>query len=97
LQIKNFDNYSYVDAIATYEKVAEKGYKDEKMFQKTRRLLFYSRFDQGREMVSALWDEPSSRARVLLQVFPIFKAVGNYAKADKMLEQFIATATDQRF
>jgi hypothetical protein len=30
---KKFDNYSYVDAIATYEKVA-KGYKDEKMFQK---------------------------------------------------------------
>jgi hypothetical protein len=29
------------------------------------------------------------RARVLLQVFSIFKAVGNYAKADKMLEQFM--------
>jgi hypothetical protein len=49
LQIKNFDNYSYVDAIATYEKVAEKGYKDEKMFQKLGDSLFYSRFDQGRE------------------------------------------------
>jgi hypothetical protein len=33
---KNFDNYSYVDAIAM--KIAE-GYKDEKCF-KTRRLLF---------------------------------------------------------
>jgi hypothetical protein len=30
---KKFDNYSYVDA-TTYEKVAAKGYKDEKMFQK---------------------------------------------------------------
>jgi hypothetical protein len=39
----------------------------------------------------------ASQARVLLQVFSIFKAVGNYAKADKMLEQFIAkSATDQR-
>jgi hypothetical protein len=33
---KKFDNYSYVDAIATYEKVAAKGYKDEKC-SKTRR------------------------------------------------------------
>ena len=31
---KKFDNYSFVDAIATYEKVAQKGYKDEKMFRK---------------------------------------------------------------
>ena len=31
---KKFENYSYVDAIAIYEKVAEKGYKDEKMFRK---------------------------------------------------------------
>jgi hypothetical protein len=38
---KNFDNYSYVDANrTTYMKVAEKGYKDEKNVQKTRRLLF---------------------------------------------------------
>jgi hypothetical protein len=37
------------------------------------------------------------RARVLLQVFSIFKSRRNYAKADKMLEQFIAkSATDQR-
>jgi hypothetical protein len=35
------------------------------------------------------------RARVLLQVFSILKAVGNYAKADK-IEQFIAKITDQR-
>jgi hypothetical protein len=31
---KKYDRYAYVDAIATYERVAEKGYKDEKMFQK---------------------------------------------------------------
>jgi hypothetical protein len=36
---KKFDNYSYVDAIATYEKVA-KGYKDEKC-SKTRRLYYF--------------------------------------------------------
>ncbi len=30
---KKYDRYAYVDAIATYERIAEKGYKDEKMFQ----------------------------------------------------------------
>jgi hypothetical protein len=29
----NFDNYSYVDAIATYEKVAEKDIKTRKCFK----------------------------------------------------------------
>ena len=29
---KQYDRYAYVDAIATYERVAQKGYKDEKMF-----------------------------------------------------------------
>ena len=31
---KKYDSYAYIDAIKTYERVAEKGYKSEDMFKK---------------------------------------------------------------
>src|SRR4051812_39343318 len=31
---KRYDNYAYIDVIKVYEKIAEKGYKDEKMFER---------------------------------------------------------------
>ncbi|MFV5693801.1 flagellar motor protein MotB, partial [Flavobacterium sp. LT1R49] len=31
---KKYDNYAYVDAIKTYERVAEKGYKSADLFKK---------------------------------------------------------------
>ena len=39
---KKYDSYAYVDAIATYERVAEKGYKDEKMFQKLGNAYYFN-------------------------------------------------------
>lgn len=96
---KNFDNYSYVDAIATYEKVAEKGYKDEKMFQKLGDSYFFiADLIKAEKWYSALFEMNSSQeAEYYYRYSQSLKAVGNYAKADKMLEQFIAkSATDQR-
>ncbi|OUD30666.1 flagellar motor protein MotB, partial [Flavobacterium sp. FPG59] len=96
---KNFDNYSYVDAIATYEKVADKGYKDEKMFQKLGDSYFFiANLIKAEKWYSALFAMNSSQeAEYYYRYSQSLKAVGNYAKADKMLEQFIAkSATDQR-
>ena len=31
---KKYDSYAYIKAVSTYERVAEKGYKSEDMFQK---------------------------------------------------------------
>ena len=39
---KQYERYAYVDAIATYERVAEKGYKDEKMFQKLGNAYYFN-------------------------------------------------------
>lgn len=96
---KNFDNYSYVDAIATYEKVAEKGYKDEKMFQKLGDSYFFiADLIKAEKWYSALFEmNPVQEPEYYYRYSQSLKAVGNYAKADKMLEQFIAkSATDQR-
>lgn len=96
---KKFENYSYVDAIAIYEKVAEKGYKDEKMFRKLGDSYFFiADLIKAEKWYTALFDmnavqEPEYYYRYSQSL----KAVGNYSKADKMLEQFIAkSAGDQR-
>jgi outer membrane protein OmpA-like peptidoglycan-associated protein/tetratricopeptide (TPR) repeat protein len=96
---KKFDNYSYVDAIGIYEKVAEKGYKDEKMFRKLGDSYFFiADLIKAEKWYTALFDmnavqEPEYYYRYSQSL----KAVGNYSKADKMLEQFIAkSAGDQR-
>ena len=39
---KKYDKYAYIDAIAVYEKVAEKGYKDEKMFQRLGNAYYFN-------------------------------------------------------
>ena len=96
---KKFDNYSYVDAIATYEKVAAKGYKDEKMFQKLGdSYYFIADLIQAEKWYTALFEmNASQEPEYYYRYSQSLKAVGNYTKADKMVEQFIAkSATDQR-
>ena len=39
---KKYDNYAYIDAIKTYEKVAEKGYKSAPMFQKIGNAYYFN-------------------------------------------------------
>src|SRR6478609_6395122 len=45
---KKYDNYAYVDAIKTYERIAEKGYQSADMFQKLGNAYFFnSELDQA--------------------------------------------------
>ncbi|MFE3872745.1 flagellar motor protein MotB, partial [Flavobacterium sp. ZS1P70] len=39
---KKYDNYAYVDAIKTYERVAEKGYKSVDMFKKLGNAYYFN-------------------------------------------------------
>ncbi len=49
---KKYDSYAYVDAIKTYEKVANKGYKSEDMFKKLGNAYYFnSDFQNARKMV----------------------------------------------
>jgi outer membrane protein OmpA-like peptidoglycan-associated protein/tetratricopeptide (TPR) repeat protein len=96
---KKFENYSYVDAIAIYEKVAEKGYKDEKMFRKLGDSYFFiAELIKAEKWYTALFDMNAvQETEYYYRYSQSLKAVGNYSKADKMLEQFIAkSAGDQR-
>ncbi|PRZ19241.1 OmpA family protein [Flavobacterium granuli] len=96
---KQYENYAYVDAIATYERVAEKGYKDEKMFQKLGN-AYYFNADLAKaaywysELFAMNQEQP---AEYYYRYSQALKSIGDYAKADKMLEQFNKkSGNDQR-
>ena len=44
---KKYDSYAYVDAIKTYEKVANKGYKSEDMFKKLGNAYYFNSNFEG--------------------------------------------------
>ncbi|MDI5895449.1 OmpA family protein [Flavobacterium algoritolerans] len=96
---KKFDDYSFVDAIATYEKVADKGYKDEKMFQKLGdSYYFIADLVKAQKWYTELFDlNEVQETEYYYRYSQSLKAIGNYAKADKMLEKFITKSyNDQR-
>jgi outer membrane protein OmpA-like peptidoglycan-associated protein/tetratricopeptide (TPR) repeat protein len=96
---KNFANYLYVDAIATYEKVADKGYKDEKMFQKLGDAYYFiANLEKAEKWYTELFNmNANQQAEYCYRYSQTLKAVKNYAKADKILEQFVTkSADDQR-
>lgn len=88
---KNYDNYAYIDAIKTYEKVAEKGYKSAPMFQKLGNAYYFNgELDKAVKWYAELFAMPD------VQIEPSYyyryaqslRAIGDNDKADQILEQF---------
>ncbi|GIQ57380.1 cell envelope biogenesis protein OmpA [Flavobacterium collinsii] len=93
-----YEKYAYIDAIKIYENVADKGYKDEKMFQR----LGNSYYFNG-ELVKALkwYDElfamkEQQESEYLYRYAQCLKAAGNYTKADATLEKFNQKLTSDK-
>jgi outer membrane protein OmpA-like peptidoglycan-associated protein/tetratricopeptide (TPR) repeat protein len=96
---KNYDRYAYVDAIDNYEKVAEKGYQDEKMFQKLGNAYYFrAELPQALKWYDQLFAlYPNQEPEYFYRYSQTLKATGDYTKADQMLEQFNAkTSNDKR-
>jgi len=96
---KNYDRYAYVDAINNYEKVAEKGYKDEKMFQKLGNAYYFkAELPQSLKWYDQLFTlYPEQEPEYFYRYSQALKSIGDYAKADQMLEQFnLKTSNDKR-
>jgi len=96
---KDYTQYAYIDAIGTYEKVAEKGYKDETMFQRLGNAYYFN----GELIKAAKWYDAlfemnaEQEPEYYYRYAQTLKAMGDYAKADKILEAFNKkTATDKR-
>lgn len=87
---KKYNSFAYIDAIKTYERVAEKGYKSEDMFQK----LGNSYYFNGELDKAAKWyDElfamaPDQQPEYFYRYAQSLKAVGQTDKANEILEKF---------
>jgi outer membrane protein OmpA-like peptidoglycan-associated protein/tetratricopeptide (TPR) repeat protein len=87
---KKYENFAYIDAIKTYERVAEKGYKSVDMFQK----LGNSYYFNGELDKAAKWyDElfamaPEQEPEYFYRYAQSLKAVGQTDKANQMLDKF---------
>ncbi len=87
---KKYERFSYIDAIATYERVAEKGYKDEKMFQKLGNAYY---FNAELEKAAKWYEElfamnQDQEPEYYYRYSQALKSIGQYKQADAMLEQF---------
>jgi flagellar motor protein MotB len=87
---KKYDNYAYIDAIKTYERLAEKGYKSEDMFKKLGNSYYFnSEFDKAAKWYGELFAmntevEPEYYYRYAQSL----KSTGDLTKANQMLDLF---------
>lgn len=96
---KKYDRFSYVDAIATYERVAEKGYKDEKMFQKLGNAYYFNaELPKAAKWYGELFAmNQEQEPEYYYRYSQTLKSISQYKQADKMLELFNKkSGNDQR-
>lgn len=88
---KNYDGYAYIDAIKTYERIAAKGYKNADLFKKLGNAYYFnSQFDKAANWYDQLFAMTSDvETEIYYRYSQSLKAVGNYKKADEMMNKFI--------
>lgn len=87
---KKYENFAYIDAIKTYERVAEKGYKSVDMFQKLGNSYYYNgELDKAAKWYDELFAmAPDQDPEYFYRYAQSLKAVGQTDKANEMLEKF---------
>jgi len=87
---KKYDSYAYIDAIKTYERVAEKGYKSEDMFKKLGNSYYFnSEFEGAAKWYTQLFDMNTSlEPEYYYRYAQSLKSTGQTDKANKILQEF---------
>ena len=87
---KKYDRYAYVDAIKTYERVADKGYKSAEMFQKLGNAYYFNaelaKAEKWYSELFAMSDD--QEPEYYYRYAQCLKSIGKYDKADKMMSEF---------
>jgi outer membrane protein OmpA-like peptidoglycan-associated protein/tetratricopeptide (TPR) repeat protein len=86
----NYENFQYVDAIKTYEKVAKKGYKSVELFSKLGdSYYFQSKLKEANYWYNDLFLlNEKLNSEYYFRYAQTLKAVGDYKKADAMMALF---------
>lgn len=87
---KKYDSYAYIDAIKTYERIAEKGYKSVDMFQKLGNSYY---FNSELEKAAKWYDElfamnTDLEPEYYYRYAQSLKSIGQNDKANEILEKF---------
>lgn len=87
---KKYDKFAYIKAVSTYERVAEKGYKSEDMFQKLGNSYYFNgELDKAAKWYGELFMmNANQEPEYLYRYAQSLKAIGQNDKANKMLEIF---------
>lgn len=95
---KKFDKYAYVDAIKTYERIAEKGYKNSEMLQKLGDSYYFNaKYAEAAKWYGELIALGDAPAEYYYRYAQSLRSTGDSAKADQMMEKFkTANSGDSR-
>lgn len=95
---KQYEKYAYVDAIKTYERIAEKGFKSVEIFQKLGNAYYFnSDFENASKWYGELFSLSGSKTpEYYYRYAQSLKAVGNYQKSDEYMKMFAEKSTDSR-
>ncbi|NRS90589.1 outer membrane protein OmpA-like peptidoglycan-associated protein [Flavobacterium sp. 7E] len=88
---KNYENYAYIDAIKTYEKVANKGYKSADMFEKLANAYYFnSKFDEAAKWYGELFtiDTVQVKTENYYRYAQSLRSINNNDKANEVMIEF---------
>jgi outer membrane protein OmpA-like peptidoglycan-associated protein/tetratricopeptide (TPR) repeat protein len=91
---KKYDNYAFVDAIKTYEKLANKGYKSADMFKKLGNAYYFnSKLEDAAKWYTELFTmEAEIEPEYYYRYAQTLRAIGENKKADEIMIKFNAFA-----
>ena len=94
---KKYENYAYIDAIKTYEKVAKKGYKSEEMFQKLGNSYYFnSELEKAAKWYGELFAMNSDQeSEYYYRYAQSLKSIGENDKSNEILEKFYQKAGNE--
>lgn len=96
---KNYDSFSYIDAIEIYEKVAQKGYQSVELFQRLGDSYYFnSEFQKSVTAYEKLFQlNPETLPEYYFRYAQSLKSVGDYVKSDEYMRLFAEKSNkDQR-
>jgi outer membrane protein OmpA-like peptidoglycan-associated protein len=87
---KEYNNYAYINAIKTYERIAEKGYQSVELFQKLGNAYYFNaELAKAEKWYSELFTMNNDQEpEYYYRYAQCLKSVGQYDKADKMMSEF---------
>jgi outer membrane protein OmpA-like peptidoglycan-associated protein/tetratricopeptide (TPR) repeat protein len=93
---KKYDNYAYIDAIKTYERVAEKGYSSADMYQKLGNAYYFNaELDKAARWYGELFAlSTEQEPEYYYRYGHCLKAIGENDKANEMFKKFNDLAAD---